>query len=102
MATTLGIPRDVLCPTRPLRPVADYKCLCETSGWYTATEGGDCDDGNALQNSGLEEDCATDFDDNCELDKRATKIWRGESPCSSCGRSASRCRERPNGNTKRR
>ncbi len=44
------------------------KCLCVAAGAYKAAAGDDCDDANAAVHPGQQEDCATPFDDNCDLD----------------------------------
>ena len=44
---------------------SDTACHCESTGIYTATQGGDCDDTNWNANPGQTEDCFTAFDDNC-------------------------------------
>ncbi len=43
---------------------ADMKCLCDATGHYTATRGGDCNDGNLDINPGKAEEC-NGVDDNC-------------------------------------
>ncbi len=44
------------------------KCLCVPEGGYTGKTGGDCDDSNPLVHPGQPENCATPYDDNCNLD----------------------------------
>ncbi len=41
------------------------QCLCVATAPYSATVGGDCDDTNNLINPGMQEDCNTAYDDNC-------------------------------------
>jgi len=43
------------------------QCYCGGSpnGWYTAVQGGDCDDTNPLVRPGVSERCDTPWDDNC-------------------------------------
>ena len=43
----------------------DQKCLCATSGVYTATKGGDCDDTNSFANPLATELC-NNVDDDCD------------------------------------
>jgi hypothetical protein len=44
----------------------EARCLCAASGAYRAEKSGDCDDTNAKANPGVQEDCATAFDDDCD------------------------------------
>jgi len=48
--------------------IADAKCLCEGTGQYTGTTGGDCDDDVAAVNPGQAEVCQNNMDDNCNGD----------------------------------
>jgi len=41
-------------------------CLCEATGDYTALVGNDCDDGLPTVHPDAMEDCATEYDDNCD------------------------------------
>jgi len=43
----------------------DTKCLCNPEGYYTASVGGDCEDGDGTINPGMEETCNGD-DDDCD------------------------------------
>lgn len=43
----------------------DSKCLCQASGDYQITVGGDCDDDNPDINPGVAEICTNGVDDNC-------------------------------------
>ncbi len=44
----------------------DKKCLCGPEGKYTATRGGDCDDGEPGVNPGAAETCSNGRDDDCD------------------------------------
>jgi hypothetical protein len=49
--------------------LGDTRCLCAVDGYYTVEDGaeGDCDDQEASANPGVAgEDCATEFDDDCD------------------------------------
>ncbi len=43
----------------------ENKCLCQPTGEFTATQKGDCSDGNGQVNPGAKERCANGLDDNC-------------------------------------
>ncbi|MDY0003960.1 MAG: choice-of-anchor D domain-containing protein, partial [Polyangia bacterium] len=44
---------------------SDSQCRCAPAGEYTATAGGDCNDGDPNVRPGVQEDCGTAYDDNC-------------------------------------
>lgn len=44
---------------------SDSKCLCASSGTYTATSYGDCNDYSSAISPGKKEICLNDIDDNC-------------------------------------
>jgi len=44
----------------------DSKCLCGPDGDYTASQGGDCNDGDAAINPGAEEACGDSVDNDCD------------------------------------
>jgi hypothetical protein len=44
------------------------QCMCSAKAPYTANIGGDCDDTKAAVKPGVQEDCATPYDDNCNGD----------------------------------
>ena len=45
---------------------AQTRCLCTVDGAYTATQGGDCDDGDGAINPGADEVCGNSKDDDCD------------------------------------
>jgi hypothetical protein len=44
------------------------RCLCTGDGFHTSTDSSDCKDTNDLVHSGMQENCLTEYDDNCDED----------------------------------
>ena len=65
------------------------KCLCGPSGFYTALQGGDCDDNNPLVNPNATEVC-NNKDDNCNGQTDETWSEKGQ-PCD--GSDSDLCKE---------
>jgi hypothetical protein len=65
------------------------KCLCGPSGFYTALQGGDCDDNNPLVNPNATEVC-NNKDDNCNGQTDETWPEKGQ-PCD--GSDSDLCKE---------
>jgi hypothetical protein len=66
----------------------DTRCLCSPEGDYTATTGGDCNDGQANANPGETDDDCNGYDDDCDP---ATDD--GDTNCANycCGGSCQEC-----------